>query len=291
MARWTEKELQEALNKNDSLQLEYSSKSRAAKKALSGRGAKSERKAPAAKQVNAPRPYPKEAYEVALNLEAQMREGKIVFWMYQPQVCYHVAMIQPDFLVVSLHQPDNQPAVWLSYLPQTLQSPAQKMIEVNPSIGYKAWVHFQTVYGQAVEKVPIFEEMRYTPPAKMTAPERRFANDLTYGCDEWSQNVILWIREPSVRMPGQTYSPDFMVVKYDSLNMYEVKGAYSLGSESRSSAKLRWANAMYPQFNWYFSRYDDKGGEWKHRLVKDTIPNDTRLEASKKAYGFSKRKK
>ena len=80
---------------------------------------------------------------------------------------------------------------------------------------------------------------------------------------------IFWQYEPSIRMVGQTYSPDYLEVCRDGqVNFYEVKGSFSLGSESRSSAKLRWATSEYgtDTIRFYWAKWD--GSKWKLRQIK-----------------------
>lgn len=97
--------------------------------------------------------------------------------------------------------------------------------------------------------------------AEGSGPELAFARDYLELRVE-SGLSLGWAHEPfSIRMTGQTYTPDF--IEWDAFggtNFYEVKGAKKIPSQDRSSAKYRTTAALFEcnsvQFFWAKQRKD-----------------------------------
>jgi hypothetical protein len=106
------------------------------------------------------------------------------------------------------------------------------------------------------------------PEKAMTQTEEAFVNERLEPMLH-DGTAVFWMFEPAIRMKGQTYTPDFMVLLSDGIvRFYEIKGGYSLGSEGRSSVKIRWAESVHgsDRIEFWWARL--KGGEWKERRVK-----------------------
>lgn len=74
---------------------------------------------------------------------------------------------------------------------------------------------------------------------KWSAPEVAFAKTVLQPMLERGE-ILWWTDQVEIHLTGQTYTPDFMAMgaNWDWI-FYEVKGSFGLGSEDRSSVKLR----------------------------------------------------
>lgn len=80
--------------------------------------------------------------------------------------------------------------------------------------------------------------------APWTETERRFALEVLQPALEQG-DYVWYMAQVTVYMPGQTYTFDFVALRPDGgADHYEVKGGYKLGSEDRSSVKVRWAASV-----------------------------------------------
>lgn len=82
--------------------------------------------------------------------------------------------------------------------------------------------------------------------------------------------IIFWLREPAIRLIGQTYTPDYMELTTNgTVNFVEVKGSFKLGSEDRSSVKIRWTQSIFGNeaIRFFWARRLDSG-QWRMREIK-----------------------
>lgn len=88
----------------------------------------------------------------------------------------------------------------------------------------------------------VFSDIRI--PGKLagwTKTETDFARDVLEPMLERGE-IVFWTDQMEFRLPGQTYTADFVAMgSGGEWLVYEVKGSYALGSQGRSSVKLRWA--------------------------------------------------
>jgi len=74
-----------------------------------------------------------------------------------------------------------------------------------------------------------------------TQTERQFALEHLQPALERGE-YVWYMAQVTVYMMGQTYTFDFVALRPDGgADHFEVKGSYKLGSEDRSSVKVRWA--------------------------------------------------
>lgn len=216
-----------------------------------------------------------EEYSLYNYYEARLKQDFILFWLPRPQVHYAAKVVIPDVLVC--HIPTQLMAGRKPIVHINLVWAVGSSTEVNQ--GQAPWLSSDSVFVNSVlsSGSPVPHDITHHPAVveQMTAPERNFAVQI-----EQDKDNVLWVHEPKIRMPGQTYTPDFMTVGLYGVRMYEVKGGYSLGSESRSSVKLRWAASVFPWFDWYFARLKD--GQWNIREIKNNLPSEPVLEAARK---------
>lgn len=60
-----------------------------------------------------------------------------------------------------------------------------------------------------------------------------------------SGEIVWWTDQVSFRLPGQTYTCDFLAMSAaGEWLIYEIKGSYALGSQDRSSVKLRFLKSQ-----------------------------------------------
>lgn len=60
-----------------------------------------------------------------------------------------------------------------------------------------------------------------------------------------SGEIVWWTDQVSFRLPGQTYTCDFLAMSATGeWLIYEIKGSYALGSQDRSSVKLRFLKSQ-----------------------------------------------
>lgn len=112
---------------------------------------------------------------------------------------------------------------------------------------------------------------------KITKTEQRFQDEILEPALVAGE-LVFWMREPAIRMVGQTYTPDYMSAGTAGaagsggvVRFYEVKGKFKLGSQDRSSAKIRWAAADFasPNIEFWWAKLD-KDGRWKMKQIKPT---------------------
>jgi len=125
-------------------------------------------------------------------------------------------------------------------------------------------------FNTKVASAPARPQPRLTPSG-LTGPERRFALQILE--PGLTTEFVFWLYEPEIRMKGQTYTPDFFALGVDGVTrLYEIKGAKKLGSQDRSSAKIRWATAVYgsDRIKFFWAKEKDDGG-WLIREVKTSV--------------------
>lgn len=107
--------------------------------------------------------------------------------------------------------------------------------------------------------------------APWTEAERRFALEHLQPALERGE-YVWYMAQVTVYMLGQTYTFDFVALRPDGgADHFEVKGDYALGSEDRSSVKVRWATSVIrpsaDSLNRVFWARRKDGG-WSIREVK-----------------------
>jgi len=124
---------------------------------------------------------------------------------------------------------------------------------------------------------PSIQESRQKPSPQSelleqswTGTERRFAAEYLQPLVD-NGTYLYFMPQISLYMPGQLYTFDFVALRPEGgADHFEVKGAFSLGSESRSSVKVRWATAFIcsPERPHRVFWAKEKNGQWKIREVK-----------------------
>lgn len=102
------------------------------------------------------------------------------------------------------------------------------------------------------------------PPPQMTQTERRFALDVIEPDVERNEVIAYWYEPGEIRMVGQTYTADWVVIYRDRVVFYEVKGKGKLLSEERASVKFNWAAAQFASdFIWFCWAKLQPDGTWR----------------------------
>lgn len=103
-----------------------------------------------------------------------------------------------------------------------------------------------------------------TPQPLMTETERRFALDVIEPGVECGEVITYWFEPGEIRMVGQTYTVDWVVITQDKVIFYEIKGKRKLMSEERASVKFNWAAAQFASdFIWFCWAKLQDDGTWK----------------------------
>lgn len=103
-----------------------------------------------------------------------------------------------------------------------------------------------------------------TPQPMMTETERRFALDMLEPGVERDEIITYWYEPGQIRMVGQTYTVDWVVIMRDKVVFYEIKGKSKLMSEERASVKFNWAAAQFASdFIWFCWAKLQDDGLWK----------------------------
>lgn len=105
-----------------------------------------------------------------------------------------------------------------------------------------------------------------------TETEKAFARQYLQPALERGE-YVWYMAQVAVYMPGQTYTFDFVALRPDGgADHFEVKGKHKLGSQDRSSVKVRWATAFVQcipdsphRVFWARLRQD---GNWQVRQIK-----------------------
>lgn len=80
--------------------------------------------------------------------------------------------------------------------------------------------------------------------ARWTETEKAFARQYLQPALERGE-YVWYMAQVAVYLPGQTYTFDFVALRPDGgADHFEVKGKHKLGSQDRSSVKVRWATAF-----------------------------------------------
>ncbi len=100
-------------------------------------------------------------------------------------------------------------------------------------------------------------------PNHMTETERRFALDVLEPQVAANQVITYWYEPGVIRMVGQSYTADWVVIERDKVVFYEVKGKQKLMSEERASVKFNWAAAQFAsEFIWFCWAKLQADGSW-----------------------------
>lgn len=214
---------------------------------------------------------PEEVIFASNYLEKSLECGVNALWMHRPLVHLKPFVCQPEFLAVpmtkGLHlvtiQNISRPRIQchVEYVEIQYVTLEGKKFHFAPN-----WLDYVVSEAEAAEEVD-------------SLTEGRFVQLLNHWLEEGE--ILAWVQQPSIRMSGQTYTPDFMTMTpAGEIEFHEIKGSYSLVSETRSSVKLRWAKSVLPKFRFYWHRYSNY--QWKKREVKADLPRHSELAKARK---------
>lgn len=98
-------------------------------------------------------------------------------------------------------------------------------------------------------------EFSFTNPEdKMNATEKRYAEG-SLNPMKYSKQILDWFFEAVTftLAPKTTYTPDFFIIKYNAIDIVEIKGEL----QDDASVKFKIARETWPWFNWRMLRLKD----------------------------------
>jgi len=136
-----------------------------------------------------------------------------------------------------------------------------EMIASNPDVEVENLV--QSTRPKSLPRTAVVEQW--------TETERRFAVQYLQPLVD-NGTYLYFMPQISIYMPGQLYTFDFVAVRPEGgADHFEVKGSHSLGSEERSSAKVRWTASFIcssERPHRVFWAKEKATGGWRVREVK-----------------------